>query len=518
MEIVDIDIRPGSRTKRVHLSQYDTGNRIGFKVFEDGLAYNLTGLTVSISIGKNDSHIVEADREEIQTELTNYCEFVVTNQMSACYGDNLAELKISNSSGLNIATANFVIEVEKSPTAGGIQSESEIINLERQVEQIVSDKSYTRSEVDAIAEEIREEIPSTDTFATVELVNSEIERVEGLIPDVSELATKTELNSGLSEKADKSTTYTKTETDMLLNNKADVSDIPDVSGLATKTELTTGLNSKADKETTYTKTESDAITDAIRDEIPDVSGLVTKTEFNSGLGEKADKTDTYTKDEVDTALSSKADASDIPDMSDYYTKTATDSLLSNKADTSALDDKADKSTTYTKSEVDAALIEKADVNDLPDMSEYYNKSDVDNLLVDKADTDDLSTVATSGSYNDLLDTPTVPTKTSELTNDSDFVTTSGTVSKSNQLATARTIGISTGATGTATAFDGTDNITIPVTEVKESYLTWGGKAIADDVSPIDAACIDEFGHNKLAFLPAECINVAYTTDGGKYMD
>ena len=27
-------------------------------------------------------------------------------------------------------------------------------------------------------------------------------------------------------------------------------------------------------------------------------------------------------------------------------------------------------------------------------------------------------------------------------------------------------------------------------------------------------CIDEFGHNKLAFLPAECVEVKYSTDGG----
>ena len=37
---------------------------------------------------------------------------------------------------------------------------------------------------------------------------------------------------------------------------------------------------------------------------------------------------------------------------------------------------------------------------------------------------ELSSVATSGSYNDLLDKPIVPTKTSELTNDSNFLTES----------------------------------------------------------------------------------------------
>lgn len=36
----------------------------------------------------------------------------------------------------------------------------------------------------------------------------------------------------------------------------------------------------------------------------------------------------------------------------------------------------------------------------------------------------LATVATSGSYNDLSNTPTIPTKTSDLTNDSNFVSSS----------------------------------------------------------------------------------------------
>lgn len=45
---------------------------------------------------------------------------------------------------------------------------------------------------------------------------------------------------------------------------------------------------------------------------------------------------------------------------------------------------------------------------------------------------ELSTVATSGSYNDLNDKPTIPTKTSELTNDSNFATTSQVNAKYTQ--------------------------------------------------------------------------------------
>jgi len=92
---------------------------------------------------------------------------------------------------------------------------------------------------------------------------------------------------------------------------------------------------------------------------------------------------------------------------------------------------------------------------------------------------------------------------------------SGNAGTATKLETARTIGIGTGATGTATSFNGTANITIPITDVKESYVSWGGKQLTNNmISPDDMGCIDEFGHNKLAFLPASCIDVAYTTDGG----
>lgn len=51
---------------------------------------------------------------------------------------------------------------------------------------------------------------------------------------------------------------------------------------------------------------------------------------------------------------------------------------------------------------------------------------ITNALGDKADSSSLATVATSGSYNDLSNKPTIPTATSDLTNDSGFVSTSDT--------------------------------------------------------------------------------------------
>lgn len=52
----------------------------------------------------------------------------------------------------------------------------------------------------------------------------------------------------------------------------------------------------------------------------------------------------------------------------------------------------------------------------------WSSEKIDDQLDLKADSADLSEVATSGSYTDLSNKPTIPTKTSDLTNDSGFIT------------------------------------------------------------------------------------------------
>lgn len=51
---------------------------------------------------------------------------------------------------------------------------------------------------------------------------------------------------------------------------------------------------------------------------------------------------------------------------------------------------------------------------------------IDTALSNKANSSSLSTVATTGSYNDLTNKPSIPSKISDLTNDSDFIETSST--------------------------------------------------------------------------------------------
>lgn len=106
--------------------------------------------------------------------------------------------------------------------------------------------------------------------------------------------------------------------------------------------------------------------------------------------------------------------------------------------------KADKDSVYTKGETDTLLESKAssvhnhvvsDITDFPTIptktSQLINDSGFltsSNGLITSVSWNDItnkpsfSDIAISGSYNDLVDTPTIPTKTSELTNDSGYIT------------------------------------------------------------------------------------------------
>lgn len=94
------------------------------------------------------------------------------------------------------------------------------------------------------------------------------------------------------------------------------------------------------------------------------------------------------------------------------------------------------------------------------------------------------------------------------------ISITGNAATATQLQTARTIGLSGGATGTATSFNGTANISIPVTEVKEAYLSWGGKNFADNFGPIDGAMIPDLGADRFAFGKPAGVTIEYSTDGG----
>lgn len=96
--------------------------------------------------------------------------------------------------------------------------------------------------------------------------------------------------------------------------------------------------------------------------------------------------------------------------------------------------------------------------------------------------------------------------------------TTGNAATATQLETVRTIELGTGAIGTATNFDGTSNITIPVTSLKEAYLDWGDIGRKGSVTPLGAALSSEHSANRLAYLNPDAIKVEYSNDAGSSWD
>lgn len=88
-----------------------------------------------------------------------------------------------------------------------------------------------------------------------------------------------------------------------------------------------------------------------------------------------------------------------------------------------------------------------------------------------------------------------------------------TAGKATKLATARKIGLTGGAVGTATNFDGSTAINIPVTSLQENALAWSTNDIQNGTTIIDSIFRDTIG-NRLAFCNPAAITIEHSQDGG----
>jgi len=154
------------------------------------------------------------------------------------------------------------------------------------------------------------------------------------------------VDDALANKADKSTTYTKTE----INNTR-----------YTKTEVNNLLNNKADKSTTYTKTEVDS---AIGSSINTYNDNITKSTVglgnvqNYGISTKAEAENGTVNNKYMTPLRTKEAimAQVGGSLNNYYTKTESNDRYYTKTEIN--------NTRYTKSEVDGFLNNKASITQL----------------------------------------------------------------------------------------------------------------------------------------------------------
>ena len=135
MESFNLNIIPGKDRPVCHASQFDIGRTIHVNLFEGFNVFTLDGTEViSISVRKPDGNVVT---EAVTNTSDSYVEFVTTEQMTACFGSNLCELKLEKGADV-IGTMNFILEVEQDPLDGGVQSDTQIHNLQTQVADLVA--------------------------------------------------------------------------------------------------------------------------------------------------------------------------------------------------------------------------------------------------------------------------------------------------------------------------------------------------------------------------------------------
>lgn len=112
----------------------------------------------------------------------------------------------------------------------------------------------------------------------------------------------------------------------------------------------------------------------------------------------------------------------------------------------------------------------------------------------------LATVATSGSYNDLTNKPTIPTKTSDLTNDSNFVNTTQLATKQDTLVSGTNIAtingnnLLEGGNIVISGGGGSTPETINVSDTTYTIASLVGNKIYNFSNPLTSLTITAFGN------------------------
>ena len=137
MERIKLNLIPSGVAPVVHVSQYDEGREFACDLFEGANVYTLDGTeTLTVQVRKPDGHLVT---ESVTNTSDSYVVVTTTEQMCAVHGTNLANLKIEKGS-IEIASLNFLMEVERDPLENGDPSESFVDNLNTQIYNAVADQ------------------------------------------------------------------------------------------------------------------------------------------------------------------------------------------------------------------------------------------------------------------------------------------------------------------------------------------------------------------------------------------
>lgn len=221
IEIIRLNLIPEGNPPVVHCKQYDNGRVFQIVLYNGKDPYILTTETIELNIRKSDRHIVTADLPFVVGE---HCvDVITTEQMCAVAGKNTAEIRIIRD-GINIGTLNFFMQIERSPMENGLESDSEINNLARQVHDNVVQELADHGAKETGYDNTESELEATNVQDAIDEVNEKIEN----IPTID--------------------AYTKEETDNKFATKESLETLSGVvDGKANATDVTNALANKLDK-------------------------------------------------------------------------------------------------------------------------------------------------------------------------------------------------------------------------------------------------------------------------------
>ena len=234
----------------LHASQYDFGRALTFFIYDGDTPFTAASTyDIELHLRKVDGCVISLDDPTIDD---NEVTFFTTEQLTACSGNNIGELVFKDSIGGSVVgTCNFILNVECDPFIGGINSESEIANINSQIASLIDEQLadyYTKDEIDErITTIIEEQVTPTVSSIVSELVPPAVQAELGNYYD------KSEVDILLGNKANSDDVYTKTEVDTL-------------TGKFITGTLTTG-------NTSLTLSDEDITTSSIIDIYTDVFGI-----------------------------------------------------------------------------------------------------------------------------------------------------------------------------------------------------------------------------------------------------
>lgn len=274
------------------------------------------------------------------------------------------------------------------------------------------DNCATEAEVTSLIQEIADVQEQLDEKANIE----DIPSIQGLATE--EFVVKKIAEAELADQdVDLSAYYTKSETEAVVKAAVDAINVPDVSNLATKEELEAVQNVAGSNSVKLFAIESDLVDiNAKLDTIPSTEGLATETYVDEKFAEIVipDVSEFATKGDLEEAINNI----EYPtvDLSDYYTKSEVDEAIANVEHPTVdlegyakLTDIPDVSNFATKDEV-AAVEAKVDAIVIPEVptkvSEFENDAGYLTEHQDisgKADKSDLVGLATESYVNAAIE-------------------------------------------------------------------------------------------------------------------